>query len=68
MVIIYRQMLYSPISKRFPRIPPVFNLKDYSHDEIEGMFYENELQKVIKTDDFYVIEKILKQRKRNGKT
>jgi len=55
------------ISKRFPRIPPVYTLKDYSHEEIEGMFYEKELQKVIKIDDFYVIERILKQRKRNGK-
>jgi len=55
------------ISKRFPRFPPVYTLKDYSNEEIEGMFYEKELQKVIKTDDFYVIEKILKQRKRNGK-
>jgi len=56
------------ISKRFPRIPPVYTLKDYSNEEIEGMFYEKELQKVVKTDGFYVIEKILKQRKRNGKT
>jgi len=47
------------ISRRFPRVPPVYTLKDYSNEEIEVMFYEKELQK---------IEKILKQRKRNGKT
>jgi hypothetical protein len=36
--------------------PPVFLVKD-NHDEIlEGTFYVEELQKVIKTDDVYKIE------------
>jgi hypothetical protein len=36
----------------------------YDHGEIlEGIFYAEELQKVIKTDDVYKIQPILKKRK-----
>ena len=54
------------ISKRIPRNPPVYKLKEYDGEELEGTFYENELQPV-KTkgqDEVYKIEKILKKRKR----
>ena len=34
------------IAKRLPRNPPVYRLKDYSNDNIEGTFYEDELQPV----------------------
>ena len=44
--------------------PPVYVVKD-DHDEIlEGTFYGEELQKVIKKDDVYKIEEILKKRKK----
>ncbi|KAJ8019316.1 hypothetical protein HOLleu_42158 [Holothuria leucospilota] len=36
------------LSERHSRIPPVYTLKDYSGETIEGTFYENELQKVSK--------------------
>ena len=40
-------------------------LVKYDHGEIlEGIFYAEELQKVIKTDDVYKIEPILKKRKK----
>ena len=43
--------------------PPVCLVK-YDHGEIlEGIFYAEELQKVIETDDVYKIEPILKKRK-----
>jgi hypothetical protein len=43
--------------------PPVYLVKD-DHGEIrEGTFYVEELQKVIKTDDVYNIEPILKKKK-----
>ena len=29
-----------------PRVPPVYRLQDYAYDEIEGVFYAEELQKV----------------------
>lgn len=49
--------------------PPVYTIKDYAGDVIEGNFYEKELQKVNKPkDDFYKIDTVLKKRKRKGKT
>lgn len=47
----------------------VYKLVDLMNEEIEGCFYEEELQSIIKTDEtVYRIEKILKTRKRRGKT
>lgn len=56
------------ISKRYERVPPVYSLKDCEGEDIEGVFYEKELQKVIKTDGYHVVEKVLKQRNNRGKT
>ena len=48
--------------------PPVYLVKD-DHDEIlEGTFYAEELQKVIKTDDVCKIEPILKKEKKGPKS
>lgn len=45
---------------------PVYRVKDYDNEAIDGMFYENELQKV-KVDDktVYNIERVLRKRTRN---
>ena len=43
--------------------PPVYLIKDDHGEILEGTFYVEELQKVIKTDDVYKIEPILKNRK-----
>ena len=45
----------------------MYRLRDYADDEIEGVFYAEELQKVQKSDDIYKIEKILAEKKENGK-
>ena len=55
------------VTKIIPRVPPVYRLRDYADDEIEGVFYAEELQKVQKSDDIYKIEKILAEKKENGK-
>jgi hypothetical protein len=39
-----------------------------SGEILEGTFYAEELQKVIKTDDVYKIETILKKRKKGTKS
>ena len=52
------------ISKQIPRDPPVYKIKDYDGEELKGTFYDKELQKVIKQDDVYEVEKILKKRGR----
>ena len=50
------------VSKRIPRNPSVYKLTDYDGEELEGTFYEKELQKIVKTDNMYEIEKILRKR------
>ena len=50
------------VSQQIPRDPPVYKLKDYGQEELSGTFYNEELQKVIKEDDVYEVEKILKSR------
>ena len=56
------------IDSRQASRPPTYRIKDLIGEEIQGRFYETELQKVNKRDDVYRVEKILKKRKRNGKT
>ena len=55
------------VTKTIPTVPPVYRLQDYADDEIDGVFYAKELQKVHKLDDIYKIEKILAKKKENGK-
>ena len=56
------------IASRRPSDPPVYQVKDYKGEVLGGNFYAFELQRVIKEDDVYKIDKILKTRKRQGKT
>jgi hypothetical protein len=44
--------------------PPVYLIKDDHGEILEGTFYSETLQKVIKKDDVYKIEMILKKRKK----
>ena len=54
------------VSRRRGTNPPVYVVKDYRGDELEGTFYEPELQRVVKTDDVYKIETVLDERVRGG--
>ena len=56
------------IVERIPRNPPVYKIVDYDNDPITGTFYEKELQKVTMMDDIFIVDKVLKRRRRNGKT
>ena len=47
--------------------PPYYKLKDLDGENIEGTFYSQELQKVIKDNDVYKVENILSLRKKAGK-
>ena len=50
------------------RHPPIYRLKDTMNEEIQGIFYDHELQKVDKVDDVYVVEKVIQTCKMaNGK-
>ena len=44
--------------------PPVYLIKDDHGEILEGTFYSETLHKVIKKDDVYKIEMILKKRKK----
>ncbi|XP_013382755.1 uncharacterized protein LOC106153394 [Lingula anatina] len=50
------------ITQRLNRSPPVYKVEDYEGEEIEGVFYEPEMIRVVKKDDVYTVEKILKSR------
>ena len=47
---------------------PVYKLEDYAGEEIRGSFYEEELQKIRRVDDVYRVEKVIRKRKKNGRT
>lgn len=56
------------VDQRIPRFPPVYRLKDYDGELIQGCFYEPELQKVeTAPDKLYRVENILKKRTVRGK-
>ena len=55
------------IVKRFKRGGlPIYKLKDYLNEEVQGTFYEQELQ-LVKEPEVYRVEKILRTRKVKGK-
>ena len=55
------------VDVRYPTWPVTYGIKDLLDEPIKGRFYEQELQKVDKVGEVYIIEKILKTRKRAGK-
>ena len=55
------------IVERYPTFPVTYGLQDLAGEEIKGKFYDQELQKIVKDDDVYDVEKVLKTRKRNGR-
>lgn len=56
------------IRAKLPTTPPTYIIEDLNGEEIRGKFYREELQKIIKADNIFRIEKVLKKRKRKGKT
>ena len=55
---------YFIVKQRLLRTPPAYRLKDLQNDDILGVFYEHQLQKINPPETF-VVEKVL--RKRGGK-
>ena len=54
------------IYKQFAHQVPAYKLKDDAEEILDGTFYEPELQKIIRNDDIYRVEKILRKRKRKA--
>ena len=58
--------IFTVIDRKINQNQPMYQLKDYNNDVIEGYFYEPELQiAYLDNDIVYKIEKILKRRNRN---
>ncbi len=57
------------IAERIPRDPVVYKIKDYKGEILEGVFYEEELQRVQpkSQSDTYIVEKILQKKVRKNK-
>src|SRR6267154_352399 len=57
------------IASLYPSDPPTYILKDLAGEEIKGKFYEQEIQPVtFKTDDKYIVERVIKTRRRGKRT
>nr|XP_055049768.1 uncharacterized protein LOC129435990 [Misgurnus anguillicaudatus] len=60
---------YFTVAARVPRQPPVYRLSDYDGEIIDGVFYEEELQKIIVCKDkAFKVEKILGEKKQGRNT
>src|SRR3989442_10303620 len=57
------------IASLYPSDPPTYILKDLAGEKIKGKFYEQEIQPIThNTDDTYVIERVIKTRRRGKRT
>ncbi len=57
------------ISACIPRDPPIYRLSDYDGNVIDGVFYEEELQKIIVSKNkAFKVEKILGEKKQGRST
>ena len=55
------------VSECLTRHPPVYRIKDLSGEQLEGTFYDHELQKVDISDNIFTIEKVIQTRTRRGR-
>ena len=57
------------IASLYPSDPPTYIIKDLLGEEIKGKFYEQEIQPIThNTDDTYIIERVIKTRRRGKRT
>lgn len=52
---------YFKVSRRLMRRPPTYRLRDLNGEELMGVFYEREMQKITPPDE-HIVEKILRKR------
>ena len=61
--------IFTIINRKLNQNIPMYELKDYNNEVIQGFFYEPELQLAyIGSDILYKIEEILKKRKKKGES
>ena len=62
----WTEELFTVSSINRKKSPIMYKLKDYHGEEIEGSFYEYEIQKVTHDDDVFLVEKVLRTQKRGN--
>ena len=61
--------LFKITTRKMRQGQPIYTVTDYAGDDVTGTFYEPEVQSVLVEENaLYKIDKILKKRKRQGKT
>ena len=58
------EFMVDEINDKF--LPTMVSLKDHHGERIEGNFYDKEIQKINRDDDVYQVEKVIRQKRRNG--
>ena len=56
------------IAEAIPGNPPTYRLRDYDGEILEGRFYRQELLPIVKEDDIFKVERVLKTRKKGKRT
>ena len=46
--------------------PRMYKLKDYQGEVIEGSFYREEIELIVKDDDVFLVEKVVRRQRRDG--
>jgi hypothetical protein len=64
-----RGQLFQVSEVRSEKSPPIFKLNDLLNDPVSGFYYREQLTKspAPKSSDYFFVEKILSQKKINGK-
>ena len=47
-------------------LPSMVTLKDHKGEQILGNFYQDEIQKIARDDDVYEVEKVIRQKRKDG--
>ena len=55
------------VSEVLPTHPPTYNIEDLDGKAIKGSFYKNELLKTKMTENIYLVDEVLKERKKGKK-
>ena len=56
------------VTQKYPTDPVTYGIADAADEPIKGKMYEHELQRVDKpADDYYLIERVVRTRKKGGK-
>ena len=61
-----KEFIVDELNNKFS--PAMVSLIDYRGEKIEGKFYKDEIQKILrdKSDDVYDVQKIVRQKRQNG--